>query len=224
MRRLVAAVRGRGIRRTAQSFGDLAEDAFFDLRYGIKTIGISQLVEFEITSANREKGTWYQPVRVRHLRRLLDRIPMESKTGFVDFGSGKGRALFVAHLCGFQEAVGVEFATELCERADENLRKFEASTGKKSGVSTVHLDAAEFEVEPEHTVFYFYNPFDGDVLAEVLSTIEKSLHSAPRTAWLLYSNPVHCDLVEGRPGFDEEWRETWGGTETIVYRFDPAQQ
>jgi hypothetical protein len=224
MRRLRTALRVRGFRRTAQSIGDLAEDALFDLRYGIRTIETSVLDRLSITSANRQKGLSYEPIRVRHLRRLLGRIPLESRTAFVDFGSGRGRSLFVAHLCGFRAAVGVEFAAELCEQADENLRKFEASIGKKSGVSTVHMDAVDFEVESEHTVFYFNNPFAADVLAEVLRTIQKSLRDAPRTAWVLYSNPAHRDLVEGMPGFAEEWRETWGSTESIVYRFDPTRQ
>ena len=221
MRRLVTAVRNRGIRRTVQSIVALADDRLFDLRYGTRTNGIKQLAELDVRGANRDKGIWFEPIQVRHLRRLLDRIPMESRTSFVDFGSGKGRTLFVAHLCGFRKAVGVEFARELCAMADENLRKFEASTGKKSGVSTVHLDATEFEVKPEHSVFYFFNPFDGDVLTKVLSAIEKSLRDTPRTAWLLYSNPVHRNVVEQMSGFVEVWRETWGTEKTIVFRFDP---
>ena len=84
--------------------------------------------------------------------------------------------------------------------------------------------AVAVAVEPEHTVFYFYNPFDGDVLAQVLSTIGNSLRDAPRTVWLLYTNPVHRDLVERLPGFVEGRREAWGSEETIVYRFDSTQR
>jgi hypothetical protein len=86
------------------------------------------------------------------------------------------------------------------------------------------MDVVDFEIEPKHTVFYFSNPFAANVLAEVLKTIQKSLRDAPRTAWLLYSNPAHRKFVEGMPGFAEEWRETWGSTESIVYRCDPRWQ
>lgn len=156
------------------------------------------------------------------MRRLLARIPEEHRTGFVDFGAGKGRALFVASLCGFPRAVGVELAVELCDDAERNLRGFEARTGRPSGIEITHQDATRYQVEPDQNVFYFYSPFKADLLQLVVDNIEASLRQTPRPAWILYSNPKGRGVIDNSDAFLEAFTESWGGTDSIGFVMSEA--
>lgn len=217
MARITNALHDRGVRRTAQSFLDVATDAWFERRYRVDTSGTIALDQLSIDSQDWDPGGRYQPIRIGHLRRLLARVPVGQRTGFVDFGAGKGRALFVASLCGFPRAVGVEFAFELCVAAERNLRAFETSIGRHSGVEIVHEDAARYQVEPDQNVFYFYSPFGPEPLKLVVDNIQESLRQTPRPAWILYSNAKARRVIDQNDAFLEVFTETWGGIETVAY-------
>jgi len=217
MSRITTAIRDRGLRRTAQSVLDVATDARFERRYRVDTAGTTSLAQLSVDSDNWDPGGRYQPIRVRHMRHLLSRIPEGHRNTFVDFGAGKGRALLVANLCGFPRAVGVEFAYELCVAAEQNLLAFEASTGCPTGIEIVHQDATSYQVEPDQNVFYFYSPFGADLLKLVVDNIEASLRRTPRPVWILYSNPKGRRVIDQNAAFLEVFTETWGGIETVAY-------
>ena len=106
-------------------------DRGFDKRHGTDTGGMVPSDKLDIEDdATRWQSNLYlgSPDRVtRHLIRSLD-IDYTQFT-FVDYGSGKGRALFVAAEFPFRNVVGVEISEALHRVAEQNLTRYE---GKKT--------------------------------------------------------------------------------------------
>jgi SAM-dependent methyltransferase len=114
---------------------------------------------------------------------------------FVDFGSGKGRALLLASEYPFRRIIGVEFARELHAAAQVNIARYQSATQRCCAIEVHCQDATEFALPPEPTVFYFYNPFDATVMKKVLANIRASLEAHPRPVFILYCNYLHRELV-----------------------------
>jgi 16S rRNA G966 N2-methylase RsmD len=100
---------------------------------------------------------------------------------FVDYGSGKGRIVMLAAELPFRRVIGVEFSSQLHEIASENLART-----KRQNVELVLADATQWKLPKEATVLFFFNPFDGEVLARVCANIRESLAEAPRKLTIIY--------------------------------------
>ena len=68
----------------------------------------------------------YEPVTKEHMQALLAMLPRLKLTDFIflDFGSGKGRALFVAAEHPFRQIIGVEYSREFHETAMRNVHTY----------------------------------------------------------------------------------------------------
>lgn len=100
---------------------------------------------------------------------------------FVDYGSGKGRIVMLAAELPFRRVIGVEFSSQLHDIASENL----ARTNRQN-VELVLADATQWKLPKEATVLFFFNPFDGEILARVFANIRESLTEAPRKLTIIY--------------------------------------
>ena len=49
----------------------------------------------------------------------------------------------------------------------------------------VHMDATQFELPPEPSLIYFYDPFDQFVMEPVIQNLNRSLEEHPRDLILL---------------------------------------
>lgn len=103
---------------------------------------------------------------------------------FVDFGSGKGRAVLLAAERPFRRVIGVEFSPQLHEVAQKNLRT--ARNLKCKDVELVLADASQWKIPDDANVLFFFNPFEGKVLAKVFENIRRSLADAPRPISIIY--------------------------------------
>jgi SAM-dependent methyltransferase len=131
-----------------------------------------------------------------HLWRVLRGLGIIRDDVFVDYGSGKGRALLVAAMFPFKRLIGVERSPALNRVAAANLRA--ARLRPRAEVDLVTADARAFVVPPDATVLYFYNPFKHDVFAAVVGRILASLAASPRTITIIYTNPVMHDHLIAR--------------------------
>lgn len=181
----------------------------FDARFGVETAGIIELAQLRIESRHRQHGVEYEQTKPAAFDTLMKplQIRFEDFT-FVDFGSGKGRALLLASDYPFRRIIGVEFAVELHEAAQLNIARYRSATQRCHAIEVFCQDAAEFVLPPEPTVFYFYNPFDATVMKQVLANIRASLAVHPRPVFLLYCNHLHRDLV-AQFGFVEIKSAIW---------------
>lgn len=212
------ALRGRGVARSAQSLLDVLEDEWFERRHQVKTDGVHELDGLAIRSKNRQHGSQYMPVRVGHLRRVLKLLPIDpGRWNLVDLGSGKGRVLVLADLMGFEKSIGVEFAADLCNAATANKLAFEKRHGRSSGIEVRHADVTAMSVAAAPTVFYAYNPFKSNVMAQAVQRIDeaRALHGQP--AWFCYTNPAAPTLIDDLPGAKRYAEFSWGGESSIIW-------
>jgi SAM-dependent methyltransferase len=184
-------------------------DREFDARFGVETRGIIELERLRIASRNAAHGVQYEQTKPAAFDTLMKPLQIRYEDFvFVDFGSGKGRALLLASEYPFRKIIGVEFAPELHEAAQANLARYHSATQQCRAIELYCQDATEFVLPAEPAVLYFYNPFDATVMRKVLANIRASLAVHPRPVFLLYCNHLHRDLI-AQYGFVEIKSAIW---------------
>jgi hypothetical protein len=139
----------------------------FDLKHGTDTAHPKPLWRLTIRSPNALFGRGYQATDERDLVEAINFLGGDPRTlTFVDLGCGKGRPLLIASELGFRKVIGVEFALELVEICQLNLRKTHAANA-----AVVHSDAADFAFPDGDLVLYLYNPFGLEVMNKVVANL-----------------------------------------------------
>jgi hypothetical protein len=173
-------------------------DEAFDHQFGVDTAGGVALSDIGLGAADVERGHGhYRPVWTRVLREALERIPGDlGQFTFVDYGSGKGKALLLASDYPFQEILGVEFARPLHEVAARNIERYSSKTQKCHRLRSECNDALEFSPPERPLVCFFFNPFDDATMSGVLSRLDESARRCPRDIYLVYANMRDVDEHE----------------------------
>src|SRR5882762_1691143 len=181
--------------RAARSLRPDSEVSEFDTEYGVDTDGRfggwTYLSDLNIPSSNWIDGNDYiaiEPIRFNHVLAGLD-IAFEDYT-FVDFGSGKGRALLLASEFPFKRILGLEFSPELHRTAEENIRRCSSASQKCRDIRSLNVDFADFALPPEASVLFFFHPCRTRVLSGVVGNIGRSLLSHPRALYIAYVAPT----------------------------------
>jgi len=170
-------------------------DQNFDDRYGLETGDWINLGELKVSGENVQFGTHYEAITLSLFRETIAHIP-ESLDDFlfIDFGSGKGRALLLAAEHPFRTIIGLEFSSELHKIAQRNIERYKISTNSTRDIESVCIEATAYQIPNEKSVCYFFNPFNEVVLAKVLGNIQKSIVEHPRTVYISYCNPIHIGV------------------------------
>lgn len=172
---------------------------------------LSDSYSSDLKSRNRpNEGTGY---------RALDLIARELRLGpdevFFDIGCGFGRTLCYFANHGVGRCVGIELRPELAAAARSNAAKLNAH------IDVIEGDATEQDYS-QATVIYLYNPFDANVLRQVLSRIGDQRRSAIQ---LCYVNPVERHVLEATEWLEEVRRfpvpYKGGKTEATIWRAHP---
>ncbi|GAA3243395.1 class I SAM-dependent methyltransferase [Pseudonocardia petroleophila] len=199
----------------------------FERRYGVTTAGARSREELGFSD---EEYNRYLPAGLTSLRRILRRSEVGSDDVFVDFGSGMGRVVLQAALAyPFRRVVGVELSTELHEIASGNLER-NRDRLRTRDVTLVHSDVRDFAIPDDLTVAFLYNPFGGEVFANVVHRLIESADRAPRTLRVIYGNPVEEEALLATGRFEQVRRlsgmrptREWARSNAFVmYRLVPA--
>ena len=150
------------------------------------------------------------------LKKMLNDVGTDlKKRSFVDIGCGKGMCLKVACDLGCKRVAGIELDPRLAEICRKNIRKLElpAKVFEENAIDFTHY--ASFDL------FYFYNPFNGNIFEKVIAAIKKSVEERPREIWVVYLCPHFHDLFieEGFSVIGEEYDEV-RDLKAYVYYFD----
>jgi len=194
VRTLAHSVREQGLRHTGRVCAlairgrwMAAADRRREAQFGVSSEGRVALHELAIDSQSRTLGFPYVPSPGLLVDTLLFNLDEDlSRFCFIDFGSGKGRVLLVASHYPFREVVGVEFAPELHQVAQDNIHKYRSPARRCQNVRSVCADAATFALPEQECVLYFNNPFAEPVFARVLRNIEVARERAHRKVYVLY--------------------------------------
>ena len=200
LRSFAHILQDQGIRATFRGMGDRLYIRWLEWRFDIRSEAVIDLKEFGIQN---ELYRPYVPTDYRSFRKIINALQIRaSEEVFLDFGSGLGRAVVIAATRPFRKIYGVEIAAQLAEVARQNVRRALPRL-KCRDIQIITTNAREFAIPDEVTVIYFFNPFCGEVLADVLKNIRESLRRHPRVLRLICKIPAQS-------AFEEEiHKHTW---------------
>lgn len=166
-----------------------ARAAAFDQQFGVNTDGVIYQTELRVNHPNQLHAVRYEASDPQFFRNAIKALPIDFQNFvFIDFGSGKGRAILLATEFPFKKIVGVEFSEDLHSIAEQNIRSFRSNISRCKHIQSVCMDALDYSLPNEPLVCYFGNPFGDPVMTEVLAMIEQSMSRAPREIFIVYYN------------------------------------
>jgi SAM-dependent methyltransferase len=173
------------------TFRLLSYEGKYEKQLGINTHSIVNLDNLTLAGESSEQNHHYQGASYFILFSIFKRLPenVKHKT-LIDYGCGKGRALFVAEQCGFTKLIGVDIAKELIDDANANKFVYKPKN-KESEITFIFEDATQYQIPADTCVFYFFNPFGEDILLQVINNIKESVKQNPRKVYCIYLNPKY---------------------------------
>jgi hypothetical protein len=158
----------------------------FDLEHDIETSQFVHPSDLSVLSQNWLEGLSYQPTPVNLIREAITSLPIHAaEFTFIDFGSGKGRVLFVASEFPFARIIGVEYAPELHEAACRNLQRYRGETQQCRSIEPICQDMTTFHFPEGPLVLFFYNP----AFEPVMRIMAAKIKGLPQACWVVYVNP-----------------------------------
>lgn len=186
-------------------------ESHYEIEFGISTSGI--------VKSDDKDNFHYQGAGYLALIRVFNELPSELKNKtLVDYGSGKGRALFCAEFCGFNRLIGVELDESLCSEARKNAMNYR----KKRPESTfefVHQNALDYIIPADTGTFYFFNPFSDVIMEKAADNIIKHSVKNNMSVYVAYLNPTYKKLWEAKGFVVYKTILTKRYTEAIIYKF-----
>lgn len=187
----------KGLTPSARAARDRARelDQEFDRKYGVETSSMVHPSESVVVGINWIYGFKYKAVNQLLFDQVIKElaIPYEEFV-FIDFGSGKGRALLLAAGFGFKRIVGVEYCDDLNRIARQNLLCYPNASKLCKDIDLVCMDAAEYRLPNEPLVLFFYNPFGRLVMEKVVKNVTDSFQSNRRRMVIVYLTAEYTDL------------------------------
>jgi hypothetical protein len=165
----------------------IARNALRDLRYG-SFLGGTIRTRYEHLGAHDVGNVEYED-----LPPLFEPANVGPADVIVDVGVGKGRPInWLLDRFPGNRIVGIELDPDVAAKTAQRLRRY-------SNVTIVQGDATEL-LPREGTVFYLFNPFDGDVMRRFIASFLAD-DMDPRRR-IVYHNCKDIDLFRENPRFD----------------------
>jgi tRNA A58 N-methylase Trm61 len=107
----------------------------------------------------------------------------------VDYGSGKGKLLFLASRYPFKKIIGVEFDHRLHQQAVKNLATYKGAR-RCEDIELLHMDALKYDHPNGPSLLVFYSPFHTELLERVLERIRQGVEKDPRETIICFFDDV----------------------------------
>ena len=160
-----------------------------EAKYNVSTSGGIEPRDLGIDSPDAKP---YWAIGYQHIFWAMKRIPFPAEqVVFVDYGSGKGRALVAAATRPFKRVIGIELSEMLVQQARKNIAAMKGKEAQQ--VDVVQADATVFAVPDDANVIYFFNPFGGETLSRVISNIYQSHQQHKRDIFIIFFNNDHFE-------------------------------
>lgn len=184
----------------------------YDMR---RTFNPAPLTKLTIAHPDITQSNPYEAVNYFILEKLLLAFrKLSAETSIIDLGCGKGRVIVVAAFLGFTRITGIDFATELCEEAVNNMKKVQE---KIPGINfkVIHAHVTDYAITRDDAVFFMFNPFGKETLDTFLDNLDESCRLFPRKTFFLYASPEHAGVLQGR-GYKIVFQQTLMNLEGII--------
>jgi predicted RNA methylase len=186
-----------GVRRFAQECRYRLVNDWNEWRLNVQTDGLIRLPDIGI---HNDELFEYVPIGYSAIYSAIRRIPLSaSSTSFIDYGSGKGRAIVAAASFPFKKVLGVEISPDLNNVARDNVKRMRHR--KAEHIDLIRSDAAEFVVPDDANLIYMFNPFRGATLKKVIDNILASYNARRRTIYIIYFNKIDFEQLIENAGY-----------------------
>ena len=135
----------------------------------------------------------YSKTDEAHARMIFDTLGIDLNQKLLDVGCGKGAFLREAARQPFGKIAGIEIDKNLVRIAKKNFKIL----GLDKKVQIINSDALEFNHYDAFNIFYFFNPFDKEVMEQVADRIE---NSHMNQYYMILHNPTCAEVVETHGG------------------------
>jgi len=170
----------------------IKQDVLFDFKHGVDTFRpVSNKTLF--APEQQSEHNRYVPTTFALMDSILTHMSQWvdfSQCDFLDYGSGKGKAIIAAAKQPFNCLTGVEYSGRLHNIATSNLSKLALN----DKTQLINCDAANYRPTPNQRVIYFFNPFTGQALERCLQNIQDSTAQQPR--YIACANPTEAHVYE----------------------------
>jgi SAM-dependent methyltransferase len=171
----------------------------FDRCYGVDTSGFVHPSQFAAVAGEGADPHHYKAIRPEDFHAAISSLAIRHEEfEFVDYGSGKGRALLLASDYPFRRIAGIEFSPELHQTALRNMVRYRSPRQLCFGIRSICADAATFDLPEVPCVPFFYDPFGERLMSAVLDRIGDSLARCPRELFIVYCQPRLRELMSQR--------------------------
>lgn len=179
-----------------------------DRRYGIETS--RRVRRFQMRTGNPtadHSNVGYVGSQPSIVRTCLDLLPDLTGAAFFDLGCGKGRVLSVATEYPFKSIVGMELSKVVFQTAVRNAARISKRFPDRTQIQLLNANATHPPLPQNGTVVVFlYNPFHGDVTAQLLTNLEDHMKANPGLKlFVIYYNPVQAALFDASKMFSRHY-------------------
>jgi predicted RNA methylase len=173
--------------RRGTSAAAFQKELEFDRKWGVETSGDVLSRRSEVVGSNWLYGIRYEAVDPNFLHQVLSELQItHQEFTFVDFGSGKGRAILIASSFPFKNIVGVEYSPQLDKIAQKNLARFPHSKMRCTNIELVCSDAVTYPIPESSLVIFLNNPFGRKLVEQLVAKVSSSFHGCPRPMVVIY--------------------------------------
>ena len=169
----------------ALTFNSVREWVWF-AHHRNSSVNLMDLDIIENNLQNKSQATCYAPTPITPFLKMIKSLKLPEKPVFIDYGAGKARVMLLAgETKRFHKIKGLEFSQSIYQIGQKNIQSYIEKTGEK-GFELIHTDVVQYQVQEEDNIFYFFNPFNENILKACLNNIFSSLKAKPRSALLIY--------------------------------------
>ena len=145
----------------------------------------------------------------------LSKLENIESLSLLDVGCGKGAFLREASRYPFEKIAGIEYLENLAEIARKNFRILKL----KNRIHVECADAAKYDRYGEYNVFYFFNPFEPDLMETTIKSIREQCRG--KNIWVILHNPVSSDVIFNNGGVEKlRLYDKVKSYETIIYQLN----
>lgn len=137
----------------------------------------------------------YSKTDEAHAKEIFETLGVDKGKRLLDVGCGKGAFLREASRYPFGKISGIEIDAALVKTAKRNFKILNL----EERVSVYCTDALKFDHYNSFNVFYFFNPFDKEIMSEVVKKIRNS-RERYHEYYIILHNPLCADVIEENGG------------------------
>lgn len=162
----------------------------FDRRHRVETAREELLREIGVAPDAVKRGnTVYRVTWGWLIEEAIAQLNIDPRRyTFIDYGSGKGKAMLIASHYPFKSIIGLEYAKRLHDIAAQNCRTFHSAQQQCSSLEPVLGDALHYTPPPGPIVCFMCNPFDETTMRAVFNSWRARHEEGQPEIRILYLN------------------------------------